>query len=167
MRLNFRVKIGSVTFFTMLAKTQTIEGVSSLQNDGTHLPMWDLENCTLTKAEEILRNVQSKYGLSNIYVVSDFERSYRAWCLSKVSFKTFLAILVDSIEILDYCFLYYTVRRRKATLRTSTKKDRSQQQVISVLHSYFSPIPNKMQQVIYDTGLEKRGFTIMVGGKDG
>ena len=31
----------------MIAKTQTIEGATSLQKDGTHIPMWDLEGRTL------------------------------------------------------------------------------------------------------------------------
>ena len=167
MRFNFRLKEGSFTLFVMFAKTQTIEGVTSLQNDGTHIPMWDCdaENSTLEQIEETLRTVQEKYGLSHIYVVSDKEGSYRAWCFSRVNFNTFLKILIDSIEILDYSFFYYTVKRRKATLRTSPKKDRPLQYVVSVLQSYPEPVPNRMQQVIYDTGLVKRGRTLLLGEK--
>ncbi|MCJ7633559.1 hypothetical protein MUP77_14375 [Candidatus Bathyarchaeota archaeon] len=166
-RFNFRVKIRSWTLFAMLAKTQTLEGVTSLQNDGSHIVMWDLENCCLEKAEETLRTVQSKYGLSHIYIASDLEGSYRAWCFTKVSLKTFLAILLDSLDILDYSFFYYTVKRRKATLRTSSKKDRPQQKVVSVLQSHSAEIPSIMERVVYDTGLEKRGMSLLLGDKDG
>ena len=148
----------------MIAETQTLEGVTSLQPDGSHIIMWDLENCTLEEARDILREVQRKYGLSHIYIVSDLEGSYRAWCFSKVDFQTLLSILVDSLSILDYSFFYYTVKRRKATLRTSTKKGRGIQEVVSVLESYPVSIPSSaMERVVYDTGLEKEGFSVLLG----
>jgi hypothetical protein len=62
----------------MLAKTQTLEGVTSLQSDNSHIVMWDLENCTLEEAERTLSKLQRKYRLSHIYVASDVEGSYRA-----------------------------------------------------------------------------------------
>jgi hypothetical protein len=150
----------------MLAKTQTLEGVTSLQNDGSHIPMWDIE-CDLEKAKETLRTVQNKYGLSHIYIASDQEGSYRGWCFSKVSLKTLLSILTDSLDILDYSFFYYTVKRRKATLRTDRKKDRPLQQVVSVLPSYSAEFPKVMERVVYDTGLEKRGLSLLLGEQDG
>ena len=162
-RFNFRAKIGNITFFFMIAKTQTLEGVTSLQPDGKHVVMWDLENCTLEQAEETLRNVQRKYMLSHIYVASDAEASYRAWCFSKVDYKTVLHILLDT-EHLDPIFFDYTVKRKKATLRTSNKKDRLPQKLVSVLGSYPSPIPETWEKVTYDTGLVKRGRSILLGG---
>lgn len=80
--------------------------------------------------------------------------------------KTLLHILLDT-DYVDYNFFYYTVKRRKATLRTSNKKDREPQRVVSVLLSYPASIPNRMQRVIYDTGYVKRGKTILLGDKDG
>jgi hypothetical protein len=148
-RFNFRAKIGNITFFLMIAKTQTLEG--------------DLEKCTLKQAEETLRNVQIKYGLSHIYVASDSEGSYRAWCFSKVDYKTLLHILLDT-DHLDPVFFDYTVKRKKATLRTSNKKDRPPQELVSVLESYPAPIPKTWEKVIYDTGLVKRGRSILLGG---
>jgi hypothetical protein len=162
--LNLRIKIKNFTFFFMASQTQTLEGVTSLQSDGAHIVMWDLENCTLKEAEKTLREVQGKYGLSHIYVASDVEESYRAWCFSKVDFPTFLSILVDSLSILDYSFFYYTVKRRKATLRTSTKKGRPEQRVVSVLKSYPVAIPSSvMERVVYDTGLQKKGVSVLLG----
>lgn len=169
MRFNFRIKIGSVTYFTMLSTTQRLEGVTSLiPNDARkrHYPFWDLENSDLKQIEETLIEAQRKYRLSNIYIVSDIERSYRAWCFSKVSFKTFLNILVDSLSILDYSFLYYTIKRRKATLRISQKKGRPKQKVVSVLESYPVPFPSSfIEYVVYDTGLKKRGLALLLGSE--
>jgi hypothetical protein len=147
----------------MLAKTQTLEGVTSLQPDGTHIVLWDLEKCTLAEAEKTLLTVQMKYGLSHIYIVSDAEASYRAWCFSKVDYKTLLHILLDT-EHLDPIFFDYTVRRKKATLRTSDKQGRLPQELVSVLESYPAPIPETWEKVNYDTGLVKRGRSILLGG---
>jgi hypothetical protein len=155
--------MGNITFFFMLAKTQTPEGVTSLQPDGTHIVLWDLENCTLEQAEETLRAVQIKYELSHIYIASDAEGSYRAWCFSKIEYKTLLHILLDT-EHLDPIFFYYTVKRKKATLRTSNKKGRPPQKLASVLESYPAPIPETWEKVTYDTGLVKRGRSILLGG---
>jgi hypothetical protein len=162
-RFNLRAKIGNITFFLMLAKTQTLEGVTSLQTDGTHIVMWDLENCTLEQAEDTLRKAQRKYELSHIYVVSDVEASYRAWCFSKVDYETLRSILRDT-NYLDPMFFEYTERRKKATLRTSNKKDRPPQELVSILESYPTSIPETWEKVTYDTGLVKRGRSILLGG---
>jgi hypothetical protein len=166
MRWNIRIKINNLTFFVMLAQTQTLEGVSSLQKDGKHIVMWDLENCDLQQAETTLKKVQTKYRLSNIYLVSDTAKSYRAWCYSRVSFDVFLKILYDSLSILDFNFFFYTIKRKKATLRTGSKKGRSPQKIVSVLESYYLPInPSKVEKVTYDTGLEKQGKSLLLGGE--
>jgi hypothetical protein len=165
MRFNFRVKIANLTLFAMIAKTQTLEGITSIQKDGTHIVMWDLENCTLKQAEQILKKVQKRYRLSHIYLSSDCENSYRAWCFSKVTFETFLKILVDSLLILDYNFFYYTVKRKKATLRTGNKKGRPPQKVVDILPSHYLPFnQSTVEKVVYDTGLEKKGISLLIGG---
>jgi len=166
LRWNFRIAKFGHTFFMMFAKTQTLEGVTSLLKSGKHIVMFDLEDCTLKQAEETLRNVQEKYDLSDIFIVSDKERSFRAWCFSFVELKTFLKILLD-VDYLDYNFFYYTVKRRKATLRLSNKKNRPKQELVSVLKSYPTLIPdeNEVERVIYDTGIEKRGLSILLGEK--
>lgn len=131
-----------------------------------HYVFWDIEHAFLKEDEKILRQVQTKYGLSNIYLVSDLEGSYRGWCFSKVSFQTYLNILVDSLSILDYSFFYYTVKRRKATLRISQKKGRPKQKVVSVLESYPVPFPSSfIENVVYDTGLQKRGLAVLLGSE--
>ena len=153
MRFNFRVKIANLTLFAMIAKTQTLEGVTSLQKDGSHIVMLDLEKCKLEQVENVLGRVQKKYGLSDIFIVSDCENSYRAWCLSKVDFVTFLKILVDSLSILDYNFFYYTVKRKKATLRTSPKRD----DLHKGLLAFFTLIRYHLMSLLL-----KKWFTIQV-----
>ena len=75
----------------MIAQTQTIEGVSSLQSDGKHIVMLDLdsETCTFTEIQDKLRKIQLSYGLGDIFIVSDYQNSYRAWSFTKVNFEVF------------------------------------------------------------------------------
>jgi hypothetical protein len=166
-RFNFRAVIHGVTVFFMVAKTQVLEGVTSLQSDSNHIVLFDLENCTLQQAEESLSFVQEKYHLSDIYIVSDCVNSYRGWCFSKVDFVTYMKMLLDT-KYLDYNFLYYTFKRRKATLRTGNKQGRPAQKVVCVLWSYPVAFPSGdfvVESVAYDTGLQKRGFSILLGGE--
>ena len=58
--------------------------------------------------------VQRKYGLSNVYICSDAERSFRIFCYSLVDYKTLLKVLLD-FKHLGMVFFDYTVRRKKAT----------------------------------------------------
>jgi len=56
------------------------------------------------------------------------------------------------------------VKRRKATLRTNSKKNRPKQKIICVLWSYPVPILTKqIERVDYDTGVKKRGLSILLG----
>jgi hypothetical protein len=162
MRFNLRIKKFNHTVFLMISESQTLEGVTSLQSEGKHIVLWDLENCSLEQAEITLRKVQKKYCLSHIFIVSDIERSYRAWCFSKVDLKSYLKSLLDT-DFLDWNFFYWTVKRGKATLRTTNKKNREPQKIVSVLESYPVPIPVQFEKVIYDTGIEKRGLTVLLG----
>ena len=162
MRFNLRIKKLNHTVFLMISESQTLEGLTSLQPNGKHFIFWDLENCSLEQAEKTLRKVQKQYCLSNIFITSDIDRSFRAWCFSKVDFKIYLKILLDT----DYCdwnFFYWTVKRGKATLRTTNKKNREPQKIVSVLESYPIPIPETWEKVVYDTGIEKRGLTVFLG----
>lgn len=116
---------------------------------------WDIENCSLTKADQVLRRVQKKYNLSHIYLSSDRRGSYHGWCTSLVSFPTILKILIDSRAILDWGFFCWTAKRRAATLRVSKKQNRPFQKVVKVIRSYYAPIPRKVPRVTYTTGTEK------------
>jgi len=164
-RVYFRMKVFVCSLTINFAIIQTLEGITSLLPNGKHIILWDIEGCTLEEAIRSLRKVQISYGLSNIYIVSDKEGSYRAYCYSQVDFKTCLKILLDT-DYLDPIFFEYTVRRGKATLRTNQKKDRPKQKIVTGLESYFVPIPkDRAERVIYDTGIEKRGLSIILGGE--
>jgi len=167
-RVYFRVKILERFNFTFnFAYIQTLEGISSLipDSNGKHIIFWDIEGCSLEECIKALRKVQKKYDLSDIFIVSDAERSFRAYCYNKVDFKQLLHILLDT-EHLDEIFFYYTVKRGYATLRTTKKKDRGKQKLVAVLSSYPVVIPEgKVTQIVYDTGVEKEGLSIILGGK--
>ncbi len=163
MRFNFRIKLRNTTLFFMVSSTQTLEGVmSKLPGQPTmHYVFWDIENCTLTQAKNSLTLVQSLYGLSNIYITSDRERSYHAFCFTPVPFRRYLQILLAT-EFVDWNFIHWTMVRGQATIRTSRKQDRSASQVVDTLITRYEPIPENLATVIYDTGLVKKGLTMII-----
>ena|SRR5487761_2626232 len=159
MRFQLRIKIFDLTLFGMISRTQQIYGINSKLYDkkDSHILLFDIEDCTLEECEQELLVTQEQFGLSNIFIVSDKPNSFRAYCFTQVDFRTYLKILL-SINHLCYNFFYWTVFRGKATLRTSGKKNREKQKLVSVLPSYSVPIPKNFDSVIYDTGLEKLGI---------
>jgi len=146
----------------MVSLSQTLEGITSKVGEDQHIILWDLEKCTLEQAKQTLADVQAKYRLGDIWVTSDAEGSYRAWCFSKRTFKEYLRILLDT-DYVDWNFFWWTVRRGEATLRTGNKHGRPPQRVVAYLKGYEpTQIPEKMTRVLYDTGLEKRGLVIQL-----
>jgi hypothetical protein len=143
----------------MFSKTQTVYGINSKldEKEDSHILLFDIEDCTLKECEKTLLNVQIQHDLSNIFIVSDKPNSFRAYCFSQRTFREYLKILLAT-EHLCYNFFYWTVFRGKATLRTSGKKDRPKQKLVSVLPSYSVPIPKNFQGIKYDTGLVKMGI---------
>jgi hypothetical protein len=162
MRFNFRIKLGNITLFFMLSKTQTLNGITSKVGKDKHIIMWDLENCTLKQAIKALRVVQEFYKLSNIYIFSDHEKSFRAICYNIVSFRKFMQILFDT-DYVDFSFIHWTITRAKATLRTGDKQGRTAQKLVKILRSYTLPFPEKIELCQYDTGVQKSGFNILLG----
>lgn len=164
MRVNFRVKLGGFTVFFMASHTQTLEGVTSRVGKNEHLIFWDLEKCSLNEAIKKLKQIQYDFRLGNIFITSDAEGSYRAWCFSRRTWLEYLHILIHTFPILDYGFWVWTVRRGASTLRISNKKGRPPQKVVSLLKGYEeTEVPEKFTHVIYDTGIEKRGKVINIG----
>ena len=68
MRTNFRIKKFGHTFFVMLSHTQSLEGITSLQDDGLHTPFFDIENCSLHECIRALEELQIKYNLFDVFV---------------------------------------------------------------------------------------------------
>jgi hypothetical protein len=157
----------------MVAKTQTLEGVTSLQSDGLHVIMFDsVDDCDLHELKNVWKRIQHKYGLSDIFIVSDKIGSYRVWCFTHVKFNVLLHILTenDVFSLMDYNFFYWTVTRSKATLRISNKVGRELQKTVTFLKSYpvkqeFFVEKELWEKVVYDTGIEKKGINILLGEK--
>jgi len=151
----------------LFAKIQRLHGITSLipNSDNKHIILADIENLNEKQAIEETRFVQQKHGLSNMYIKSDAENSFRIWCFSVVSFKKLLKILLD-FEHLDMVFFYYTNRRKKATLRDDKKKGRPSEKIVAILESYPMPVPEHVREVFYDTGIVKKGIAISLGDDD-
>lgn len=161
MRINLRFKFKGYTFFLMLAQTQKLIGITSkVVNDKLkrHYVFWDLEKCSLAEAEATLRSIQKDYDLGTIFITSDFPKSFRAWCFTRVDFNTLLHILLET-EFVDYNFFYWTVERGKATLRISDKQDREKQKIISIISSsVIDSSLSQFERVDYETGTDKIGL---------
>lgn len=170
MRINLLLRLWRLNVFFMISTSQKIESVTSQadqHNKNLHYVFLDLENKDLNTVVEALREVQAKYKLSDIWLVSDMDKSYRAFCFSVRPWTTYLRIMLDLIDkdILDYSFFFWSVKRSKATLRTSNKYGRQGQKIVYYLPSNFEKpkFPRKVLAAWYTTGLIKRGITFMVG----
>ncbi len=117
--------------------------------------------------ERELGKIQVSYGVSDFFITSDKEGSYRAYCFSEVPLVVYMRMQIDLIDIgiLDYNFFWWTVNKGYSTLRIDQKKNRPKQELVSILHSYSVPIPDRFGFAFYDTGLEKRGLTVFLGEK--
>ena len=122
--------------------------------------MFDLDDCTLEEAERSLAFVQSEYDLGDIYVFSDKVGSYRAVCLTCVSLRDLLSILLDT-RYLDWVFFDWAVRRKKATIRTGPKVGRPPSRMVSVLRARAEPPPESFTGVVFDTGIIKKGISLI------
>jgi hypothetical protein len=154
----------------MLARSQRIEGITSRVYDKNgkptnyHYVFFDLEGASLEIIKKILKKVQKVYRLSDIHLATDnMGKTFRGWCFSVVTFDTYLKILIDCGSIVDYGFLFYTFKRKEATLRLSRKENRPFQTCTDVIESFSVPFPNGMRRVIYYTGCEKKGTTLNLG----
>ena len=169
MRINLLIKFWRINVFFMVSASQTIEAITSDCGDGKHYIFLDIENRQLPEVVEALKEIQKKYRLSDFWVVSDHENSFRAFCFSKRDWLDYLQIMLDLLKkgCLDYNFWFWTIKRSKATIRLSNKAGRPAQKVVAHLPSNFEEpqLSEKIEFVEYDTGLSKSGLTILIGKK--
>jgi hypothetical protein len=158
-RLNFRIVIRNITIFFMIAKTQTLEGITSKVDKDQHIILWDLDNCNLSEAISSLTRTQDKYDLSDIAIFSDRDNGYCAICYTVVPFMRMLRILVDT-DYIDEGFIGYTAKRFKATLRTRRKDGRGKMEIKYIIKSFPTRAPDKLERILYDTGIVKEGVNI-------
>jgi hypothetical protein len=135
-----RLKLGSLTVFFksffMISHTQDLEGLTSKVGKNEHIILWDLDKCTLDEAIKKLADVQFEFRLGNIFIVSDAEKSFRAWCFSRRSFLEYVHILIHTFPLLDFGFFIWTIRRTASTLRVNDKEGRPSQKVVAYLQGY-------------------------------
>ena len=158
-RINIRLKFRNITAFFMVAKTQSLRGISSKLEYDKHIILWDLDKCSLVEALGALEGVQNKYKLSHIYLFSDRLDGFCAICFTVVPYIKMLRILIDT-KYIDEGFISYTAKRNKATLRTVMKENRPMMKVLYRLNTYSEPIPDKLETIFYDTGTVKNGLTL-------
>lgn len=161
-RISFRFELMGFTLFFMVAKTQTIIGMSSKIRHNRHIVLWDLDKCNLSEAIRTLTEVQFKYHLSDIAIYGDRNNGFCAICYKVVDFITMLRILIDT-DYIDEGFLSYTAKRNKATLRLSRKEGRDEMKIKSVLRSYHISAPLQVERIIYKTGILKPEEGLRIG----
>jgi hypothetical protein len=166
MNFDHRIKKFGYTFFMRISKTQTVKDavISKDAGNGLHYVYADVEGCPLKTAIAELKAVQKKYVLSDMFVTSDAENSFRVWCYSKVDFRKYLKILMD-IPHVDWNFIYWTVVQGYSTLRVSEKIGRQPQKTVAILFSYPVPLPEKgeVTHVAYDTSVDRKTLRIFLG----
>ena len=129
--------------------------------------MWDLEGVSLEDIRRSLGDSQQSFDLPDCFVVSDDVggRTYHAYSFPRLQLGQYLRILA-STDYVDPLFLRYTASRGYATMRVSRKAGRGPFEVLAYLPSSVPyVIPDTFQVVRYDTGVEKRGLTLDVGGR--
>jgi hypothetical protein len=157
----------------MVAETQSLEGITSkvIGREGYHYPFFDIERLKetllLEEVERELGKIQVSYGAPDFYIESDKAGSYRSLCFGEVRFTDYVRMQLDLLDagILDYNFFWWTVNKGEGTLRVNNKQNRPKQELVSTLHSYSVPFPEKVKRACYDTGIDKRGLTIFLGEK--
>jgi hypothetical protein len=117
-KFTLSVKGFGVESYFNVSRYNTQIGFTSLLNNGKHLPMLDADNLNDVRYIElrnILKEKQKEHDLSNIYVFSDLENSYRFLCFSEVSFKVFLFDIIGDCS--DYDLLYVFPQSRECHFR--------------------------------------------------
>jgi hypothetical protein len=166
-RFTFTLDVWNMSVILSVVMTQWLNGVTSLipKTKGLHIILVEFDDISLQKVIEALITVQDDYGLSNWYVFSDKEGSYRAFCFTIVTFPLLMHILVDT-NYVDKVYVGYTWNRGKATLRTSRKWGRlAKQELVAFVESFFEPVPKPYERVLYQTGITKKGIEFHLGEK--
>jgi hypothetical protein len=147
----------SFTISVWIQKVDRVLGINSRigkREDDKHILLWDFDNKNLLGVKLSLMGIQSKYGLSNIYIIGgDKKNSYKAICFDKYPFWLMIGILYDTLDI-DQSFYRWTVRKGQATMRIGKKRGRINLNVIDCIYSKnrIQPeIPEVLNFVKYET----------------
>lgn len=167
MKIQIRKNWGDILLYFLLTRTERVEGIASdLMDTSNHIILWDFDDIKLSDVEKSLRRVKEKYGLNDIFIMSDKEGSYRAMCFDEKPFNEYLKILLDTVG-LDYMFFKWTVKRDYATIRATDKSGRKiSNEIISVITDNEvckipSNILNRVKGVWFE--VDKGGKDFMLG----
>ena len=148
-----RIDIGAIRFTWSVAIVVRVVGVNSYLQDGSHILMWDFDDVPLEDIKQALRVVQSRYFLSDIYILETKEKqNYCAYCFTAVSWRQAVEILAAT-NYLDMKYLKWCLFRSRFTLRVGPKMGRTSY-CVCVLDGYQLPdatVEDLKSWVIYET----------------
>lgn len=161
-RVELRRRFLNRVAYVLFARVQIVAGISSRVGGDweKHRVLWDLDSCGYEQAIKSLSDVQARYGLGRIYIISDKERSYGAVCNNVVSFRDLIHILLDT-DLIDPLFVRYALQRHEAILRLSDKENRPiHREIITELHAPSDRPYDEREftTVEYETGYIKEGI---------
>lgn len=138
MKLSIRRKLGNILIYGFISPIQRVDGLQSkIKKSDDHIVLWDFDEKNFNAIKWELEDIQLKYNLGDIFIMSDKDNSYRAFSLTSVTFKTLLKILIETKGV-DYNFFRYTVKREYATIRITNKKNREPNKIIYSLKTPFN-----------------------------
>ena len=120
----FRCNVKGWRFYIGLSYSAKATGVNSKLEDGRHFLMWDFDNVALPVLRRSLIEIQRRFLLSSIYVLSTgLEGHYHAYCFDSLTFSNALQVIAATKES-DRVYLGIAAMRGYFTLRFSDKKGR-------------------------------------------
>lgn len=161
-RIEIRKRYLNRVLYVLDARIQKVGGISSRLNEDytKHRILWDLDECSFEEAISSFSDIQIKYNLNEISIISDKDKSYGGVCNTEVSFRELLHILIDT-ELIDPLYVRYTLTRHEAILRLSNKEGKLEdRRIICELKSDSNrKINNKdFYTVEYETGYSRHGI---------
>jgi hypothetical protein len=120
----FKMRIGHWRITFTIAPVTDVIGVNSLMPDGNHILMWDFDDVYLYDITAVLRMIQHKYHLPNIYILTTGKkRHYIAYCFKRLPWQRVVEIIAAT-PLVDPNFFKYGVYRDHFTLRVTPKEGR-------------------------------------------
>ena len=178
MRKQIRLVFGNITAFFMISSFQKIEGISSNAGKDQHILLWDfdLDKNRFNKKDDCielnpmidqsrkrlklvtnsLKRIQKRFRLGQINIFTDNNKSYHAYCFTRLSFKNMITVLLHT-DYIDNDFIAFALIKGKSVLRTSGKIGRGQIKLVGVLPSnVYSQAPKRMTKELYDCPIDKK-----------
>lgn len=142
--MNLRFERFGVRFHIGLTRTTTVTGVNSTLAGGGQFLMWDFDDVLRNDVELALLEVQGRFQLPAIRVLSTgIDGYYHAYCFKRCSPEEARAIIATTKHV-DKVYLTLGIMRGYFTLRFSPKRKRN----IVPAFTLESPLPE-------DVGPEK------------